>query len=188
MGTDIRLPSSESPLAATLLTNGQETFPREIASSSVTQSTGVLRLGYFTARKNETAVNAVVVTAATPAGATPTLVRYGLYSVASNGNLTLIASTPNDTALLSVALTVYSKAFSVSVAVNKGARYAFGVLVVTGATAPTIVGGTQGGAAALHGLAPRLAGQMSSQTDLPSSVTAGSIVDTVSRPFGILTP
>lgn len=186
MGTSIRLPAYSWGFE--LLSVGQSNFPRELAVSATTLGSGALRLGYFTARKSETVATIAFGTTTTAAGATPTLVRYGLYSVASDGNLTLIGSTPNDTTIFASITTLYPRALSVPVAITQGVRYAVGALVVTGATAPAVQAGQIGGAVAISALAPRLAAALASQTDLPASITAGSLIDVTFRPWALLTP
>ena len=145
-----------------------------------------MRLVYFTARKSET-VSSLRTLSGTAAGATPTLCRVGLYGVAANGDLTLLASTANTTSLWSAATTRYDTALSASYAVTAGIRYAVGLLCVTGASLPTVYV-NNGGAAAEVGLDPRLCGVVAGLTDLPSSVTAASVGDTAVRPYGVLLP
>lgn len=172
-----------SQLEANRVTTGVETFPREFADQlNTTLPTGTLGLTYFTAYKDQTVASLRTATGNTAAGATPTLCRLGLYSVASNGDLTLIASTPNDTTLWAAATTIYTKALSASVNLARGQRYALACLVVTAAAAPTLVANQPSSIFAAE--APRLTGQLGGQTDLPASVTAGSVVATNRRVYG----
>lgn len=176
--------ADNSPVAVNQLTTGQETFPRQwTAGQTLTCSNQSFRVCYFTAYKNQTVASLRVVTGSTAAGATPTLIRYGLYSVGSDGALTgLLASTANDTTLLASTNTGYTKALSASYDVIAGTRYACGILVVTGATAPAIMGGNWG-VAAQSAVAPRLGAFVSGQSDLPASVVAGSLSDTGAVPY-----
>lgn len=170
------------------VTTGQETFPRALtAGLTQTLSTGTFRVGYFTAQKSETVVSLRLCSAATAAGATPTLVRFGLYTAAADGAITLVASTPNDTTLFAAQNTGYTKALSVAYPVVAGTRYALGALVVTAAAAPTIQGYATG-IAAQSAVAPRLCAFTSGAADLPSSVTAVGLSDTSSAPYGVLLP
>jgi hypothetical protein len=158
------------------LTAGQETFSRllinNVAGGGVS---GVLRLTYFTARKTETITQVRVVSGSTAAGATPTVVRFGLYSVAANGDIALIASTANDTALLATINTAYTKALSASVDLVAGTRYAFGILVVSAATMPTFLClATTIGGSELN-VAPRISALIAGQADLPASVANASL-------------
>jgi hypothetical protein len=173
-------------LTSNALTVGEETLPRElIVSTGVNTSTGSLRLGYFTARKSETTTQVRVVSGSTAAGATPTLVRVGLFDVATNGNLTLIASTVNDTAVFAAATTIYTRSWSASVAKVAGHRYALGILIVTAAAVPTLMGQSiQCDILA----APLITSALSGQTDMPSSITAGSLASSGVRPYAAILP
>lgn len=159
-------------------TVGIEPFPRApgLASQNTTTSQR-LWLTYFTAYRPLTVTTATTCTAGTAAGATPTLVRYGLWTAnPSDSSLTaLVASTPNDTALLAVGNTEYPKALSASYTFIPGQRYAAGVLVVSGAAMPTLQGAS--GAATLFARAPRIAAYVAGQADLPSTVAAGSLTN-----------
>lgn len=170
-------------------TAGEDTYNRLLAMSGVALSTGSLRLTYFTARRTETITKAVLTTAATAAGATPTLVRAGIWEAGSDGALTLlVGSTPNDTALLASANTEYSKALSAPFVKQEGVLYAFGVLVVTAAAAPTVPGvtlTTPRSSGATHSR-PRSCGVVSGQTDLPATVAAGSVGDSTFAIYGHL--
>jgi hypothetical protein len=115
-----------------------------------------------------------LVSGSTAAGATPSLVRIGVWSVDGSGDLTLVGSTANDTALFASTATVYTKAFSSSFTMTQGQLYAVGVLIVTAATAPII-------AAAVHNVgvegavSPRITASLSGQTDLESTISSGSL-------------
>lgn len=168
------------------LAAGQETMNRFLATGEATMSSGVLRLTYFTATRTETLSNAVIYSATTPAGATPTLVRVGLYERESNGDLTLVASTANDTALLASGNTEYVKALSAAYEVKAGQRYALGIIVVTGATAPTVLALASTSTrpnVALLARTPRLTGVRTGQTDLPTTITTGVLANTTSAPY-----
>lgn len=170
-----------------LITTGQEVFPRVLAAGTSSQSTTNLRLCYFTARKTGTIATVQLASGGTAAGATPTLIRVGIWTADAAGALiSLVGSTPNDTALFAVANTSYSKGLSASFTMTQGQRYALGVLVVTAATAPTIVGGTTFINAVDAGLSPRISGTVGGQSDLPASVVSGSITNGNSRPFAVL--
>lgn len=176
-----------NPFDGVFLTNGEETVPRPLILSLIAMTSGVLRLGFRRASKTETVTQMRALTGTTPAAATPTLVRMGLYLVDANGNLTLVASTPNDTGLLAVASTAYSKALSSSYVKQRGQWYALGLLVVTSVTAPTLYGNFPG-IATEDQLAPRLNGAVAGQTDLPASIAAGSVGATNSTPYLVVAP
>lgn len=185
-GTDYADPSIDT-IWADSLTTGQSTIARRLVTSSTLPSTnGVIRLTYFTARKSETVTQVRVPCGAT-ASAGSTLQRIGLYSIDGSGNLTLVASTPNDTALWASPNTGYTKAFSASYALTRGTRYAIGLLVVGTTTAPTFMG-TGAGAGSEFGQSPRLAALLSGKTDLDASVSVGSLTDTAAQYYMVLLP
>jgi hypothetical protein len=170
-----------------LLTVGQETFPRRLATNSGVPigASGNLRGTYFTSRKSETVTQVRMWSGGTAAAATPTLVRAGLWTVDASGNGTaLIASIANDTTLFAATNTAYTRSFSVSVALTAGTRYAFGVLVVSGAAVPTLNGTTNSIAAEML-VAPPVAFSVSSLADLPSTFTATAVA---AQPYAVLLP
>lgn len=121
-----------------LVSSGQEIMDRRVFTGSAAASaTGQLRLAYFTARKTETITKVRTISAATIV-TVPTLIRIGIYTVASNGDLTLAASIANDITLYTVANTRYTSNLSAALNVQAGVRYAIGILVVA-ATMPTLV-------------------------------------------------
>lgn len=140
---------------------------------------GAMPLAYFTANRTETITSVTTYSGTTAAGATPTLCRVGVYSVDSSGNLTLVASIANDTTLWASTNTAYLRTFSTPWAKTVGQRYAVGVLVVSGATVPTLVG-TSGTSLNMIGTAllvsPTLSARITAQTDLPASIAVGSLV------------
>jgi hypothetical protein len=172
-----------------IITSGETTVQRRYGAATApgTFSSQQLRLTYFTARKSFTVANLVAETGTTAAGATPTLVRLGLYTVAGNGDITLVASTPNDTALFANTFTSYTKALSVAYPITAGTRYAVGVLVVSAATIPILLGVGMG--SGMAATAPRVAGQIASQADLPAGpVAAASITGSGLQHCVALTP
>jgi hypothetical protein len=175
-----------------LLYAGEETMSRRLVSNGgVAQGNQALRLAYFTAKKSETITQVKLATSSTAAAATPTLIRVGIYTVAANGDLTLVASTPSDTTLLAAASTAYAKALSAALAKVDGQRYAVGVLVVTGAAAPTIQGASGGDAYAQSGSlgnGQRISGLVAGQADLPSTITAATVTNSASTPYVELLP
>jgi hypothetical protein len=156
------------------LASGEDVMDRRWAnSSSAAMGSGNLKLTYFTAEKSETITQVRILSGATAAG-TPTLFRIGIYSVASNGDLTLVASTANDTTICDSTFTTYTKSLSASWKKTAGRRYAVGILSVA-TTAPTTYGYQS--ASGVQDQSPRLTGSVPSQTDLPSSVTSASITN-----------
>lgn len=158
---------------------GQEVFSRgHIAQTNMAPSSGQLRLTYFRARRDEILSKIVTPIGSVAAGATPTLVRFGVYSIAADGGGTLIASTASDTTLYSGTIFTENpaKSFSASLALVSGQAYAWAPLVVTGAAMPQMTGvsGHAGANAGGNGR-PRLAGLLSGQTDLPSTFTDAAL-------------
>jgi len=186
-GGSSRLASSASYLGHAI--DGQETFPRIFAQGACTLSTGNLRVAYFTAERTRVTTQVRAFVATTGAAATPTLARIGVYSVADNGDLTLVASTANDTSLFATIGAGYTRALTSSLTLVQGQRYAAGPLVVTGVTAPNVMGiGLGSGSSVALADTPRMNGQVSGQTDLPASVPAASVVATGSMPWVVLLP
>lgn len=167
-----------------IVTDGLTTYPRQLAlASSGNMTAGTLNLMYFTAPKTFTAGNATAQTGGV--GTTgATLIKYGIFSVAANGDLTLIGSTASDTALLTATFTSYTKALAAPVSFTKGNRYAFGMLIV-GGTPGNHLGTTI--SAAEGGVAPRITGRVTGQTDLPSTVLAASVSTLNACLYGRLT-
>lgn len=180
--------SLDSRYASNFLTTGDETFSRDIlANTAAVMTSQQMRLVYFIARTTETSTQGRVITGNTAAAATPTLCRFGVYSIAANGDGTLVASCANDTALFATTFTVYTRSWSVSFAKTAGQRYAFAILVVTGAATPTFSGASTANTAELF-QAPILCSGLAAQSDLPSTFTAGSVASTNSRPYGVVLP
>lgn len=137
-----------------------------------------LFLNYFTAKRTETITQASLMTGSTAAAATPTLIRFAVYSVAANGDLTLMNSTVNDTTLFSATFTVYTKAYSASFSKVAGQEYALGLLIVSAAAMPQLRG-LQFPAAGLDGTEnrrkPIINAIVTSQADLPSTFADASL-------------
>lgn len=110
---------------------GEQTYPRDTGLLDYNNNgvSGFQFLSYFTAKSNATVAQAKFETGSQGNSAV-TLVRVGLWTVAANGDLALVASTPNDTSLGNAGYTGYTKALSVSYTFVPGQRYAAGVLQV----------------------------------------------------------
>jgi len=182
---------SSVPEIADALVTGEETFSRALAATSNAILTGneALRLCYFTARKTESISQVRVITGSTAAGATPTLIRIGVWT--ANGAGALLAqqaATASDTSLLAASATRYTKAFAAPFTKQRGQRYAVGILVVTAATLPTLVGHGTAIQAAEAGVDPMISAVVNGQADLPATVAAGSITGSANRPYFVLLP
>lgn len=180
--------AADNGVAATeILSAGEEgIFDRHLMTSQPGISNGNMRGTYFVCRKSQT-ITAIrtLVGGTNQTGAT--LCRIGLYTVDSSDNLTLVASTTNDTSLWNTANATVDKALSSSYAVVRGTRYAVGLLVVGSSQAPTI-GGIQLTNSAPGAASRRLAFLIGSQTDLPSSIATGSMTGANILPWAALVP
>lgn len=170
------------------LTTGEASSDRRLQNQSFTMTSGVLRLSYFTAQKTETITQLRMSSATTAAGATPTLVKMFVYTVDGAGDMTLVGVTANDTSLFATINTAYTRSLVGSFSKTRGSRYATGTLVVTGAAAPTIAGNQPTFAASEAAMAPRIAGALTAQTDVPASITAASLTNATAGPYVVLLP
>jgi hypothetical protein len=170
------------------LQSGDSTFPRRtIAQSTVSTGNGNLRLTYFVSRIGET-VTQVRTLSGTTAAVGTTLAKVGVYSEDASGNLTLIGATANTTTLWATINTAYTTSLSSSFAKTRGVRYAVGTLVVGTTTSPTLQGITAPTVPVETSQQPRMSGLISGQTDLPSSITAASLLDNNTQHYAVLLP
>jgi len=178
-GTDYLTLTDDSPD----ITAGENTMPRQhINVSTLSPGNGNLRLTFFVTRKTETITSIRTICNIAQVGAT--LARIGIYSVDGSGNLTLVASTANDTTLWN-ATGAATRSLSASLSKVRGQRYAIGVLVVGTSTSPQLSGNGLVGTSECA-VAPRLCGFVGSQTDLPASVAVGSVSDTFHQYYAAL--
>jgi len=171
------------------LTTGDSTFPRRTISANTAATTNqTVRLTYFVARVGETVTQVRTLSGGTAASGT-TLAKVGVYSEdAATGNLTLVGATANTTTLWGTASTAYTTALTASFAKVRGGRYALGVLWV-GTTAPTLQGITLPSVTTETSVSPRMSATVSgAQSDLPSTVAVGSLVDATVQHYGVLLP
>jgi len=166
---------------------GESTLPRTSAEGSYPVVSGQMRFTYFIARKTETVNQIRLATGSTAAAATPTVCRVGLYSVAADGALTLVASTANDTTLFAAVNTAYTRSVTTPYQKVAGQRYALGIIVVTAATAPSFAG-TGFTSGAELAVSPRKAAALSGQNDLPASVAAASLALSGSMHYVVVAP
>lgn len=174
--------AAKERLDVDVLTSGEASMMRAEVIGTVTMSSGNMRIRYFTARKTETITQVKVSVGATAAGATPTLIRVGIWTAdAAGALLSQVAATTNDTTLLATINADSTKSLASSWAKTAGTRYAVGFLVVTGATAPVLWGSSISNTIAGH--SPKMGGIMSSQADLPASAASGSVADSGNMPY-----
>lgn len=138
----------------------------------------VLKLTYFRAQKTQTVSEIRAWVGTTAAGATPSISRYGLWTANEEGALlSLVASTPNDTSLFTGTVqSAKTKSLSSSYELVKEQYYAVGLLCVTSAAVPNFAG-TFVGVDTESGDGERWCGQVSSQSNLPTSISAGTVAD-----------
>ncbi len=183
----------ETQFNANYLTTGQESFHRDNIgnTSAVAPASGHMRLAYFTGRKTETITQVRMWSGATAAGLTPTLCRIGLYSIAANGDGTLVAAVDNDITLFATINTSYTRSWASSYGMVIGTRYAVGALVISVAAMPTYYGSALGAGAANGAeaaLSVKLASVQSGLSDLPSSFTNAQAVGSGQRPYVVVLP
>ncbi len=155
------------------LTSGEAILPRISQVSSVQLFTQVLSLTYWTSSVTQTSGHVETYTTGVAASGA-TYVNIGVYSVAANGNLTLLASTGDvHASIWSGTYTLYNKALTSGYAQTAGSRYALGVLAV-GTGLPTLGGQSVSG---FEFIAPIMHAAVTGQATLPSSVTSGIVQD-----------
>lgn len=171
------------------LATGEATIPRDLASNTAVTlvGSGTVIFTFFTARKTESINNLRMICGGTAASATPTLVRAGVYTLASDGALTLGPAIASDTSIFAAANTSYTRALTATWSKIADVRYAIGLLVVSSQTMPTGVGVVPLIAAEMA-QPPRGGAILTGQSDLPSSVAAASLVDNARRLYVAMTP
>lgn len=175
--------------------NRVDTVHRTVMDGQTETATGSAYLAYVTSNVNKTVNRLRVVVGSTGytagTGGPPTA-RLGIYTVASNGDVTLVARTATITAASFTANTVVEAnldstgGYVTSYDLVNGTRYAFAVIWTdngaTGVTRPQLwrFSGT-GPNSTIRGTAygwnPRLSGLQSGQTDLPTSIVSGSVAN-----------
>lgn len=157
---------SSAAMVAPPTSNTIEVPPRwAIPGGAGASTVGVLYASVFVAPDSRTVTTAYTYTGTWAAGTT-TLFKIGLYKKTSSTEWTLQASSENDTTKPANAL--FAKTLSSSVTLEKDAIYAI-ALLATGA-APNLYRFTQAGHVLEHGQWPCF--QVSSQTDLPATITS----------------
>jgi hypothetical protein len=172
-----------------MLTGEQENMPWWASKdATITMTSGLARFGFFTARRSFTVTSLRLVSGGTAAAATPSLVKFGLYSVSYAAGvettLTRIGLTASDTSTFAATATAYTKALATAVGIAEGTRYAIGALVVTAAAAPTVQGLVGGPVQAL----PIYAAQIAAQADLGASYAVSALTNSASVPYTVAVP
>jgi len=102
-------------------------------------SKGFIEVGAFVAPYDLLASN-ISMASGDQAAVGNTLVKMGLWTVAADDALTLVAETANDTSIFSATSTLYSRDFTTPYQMTAGVRYAAGALWVGATTEPHIMG------------------------------------------------
>jgi len=154
------------------------TIDREAANGSLVLTSGKAQFVAFTALATMT-IGSLSAFVRGTAAATITLARLGLYTVAADGSITLVARGASSTTLGNATFAAAPQAldttggYPASYTLQQGTRYAFGALWV--ATTPPALYAALGSAAVGLWL-PWQAASLSAQSDLPTSVAVGSLV------------
>lgn len=154
-----------------------ETLPRAPGFKDVTIGSGTLWLAFFTAPRTTSPLTRLGYPGRTPAPSGITLARMAIFTVASNGNITKVAQTASFTPSASaytdnVNNLSTASGFPATYTLQKGVRYAFGVLLV-GTTPGTIHGWDIPGA----GNQPIISRRVTGQTDIAASYTNAQQTD-----------
>jgi len=155
-------------------------FRGEAGINTLAMTTGTIKVTFFTPLVT-TSITQITFVSGNTAASGLTLGRFGLYTW-DETTATLVARTASDTTLFAAINTAYSRSldstggYPTSYTLTAGVRYGIAMLVV-GTTMPTIVGRQIGTGAA--SLTPRMSGDSSSRTDLPTSTTLTAAVGQV---------
>lgn len=167
-------------------TVGQFSLPAELCMASLSAASQQLNATLWVPERTQLVSN-IQVHVGTAAGATPTVIRFGIYSIAGT-TATQIIATPNDTTLLAAAGALSGRNVTTPGVVTRGVPYFICSIVVTGAALPTF-GCKAGGAGlnaasqdAMYGSGLRAMGIIAAQSDLPASFTTTSLSTTVATP------
>lgn len=153
---------------------GMSSLGRTGASgNSPTLTAQRMQLTRFRASKSMLVTNMRAVVHGT-AAATITTVQYGIYSIASNGDITLVGSTTNDATLLIATNTGYSKALTTPVFINGGQEY-YAAILVDATTMPILSGSTYIAADVVT--PPLFVAHVTGQASMPATVATASVVN-----------
>lgn len=154
------------------------------SDQTVTLTSQRALFAYLTAYRTLSVTQLMTMSRGTAVG-TLTSHRLGIYTVADNGDLTLVARTASQVSgTYAATFTEYAYAldttggYPASYNLIKGVRYAFGEVTVFASTAPAIKAVCSNSSSATTARAPRLASRLDSQSDLPTSAAAGTLSNT----------
>ena len=150
-----------------------DVIPRAAQMTGQAATSGHVNFSFFTSPSNMT-ISQISYASAAATSSGLTLARFGLYTF-DGTTATLVARTASDTTIFNTSSTVYAKSFATSGGypatydLVAGSRYAIG-LVLVGTTPGNPVGITN--ITTVLGLAPRINGVLTGQTDLPTSTSS----------------
>ena len=161
------------------LTSGVAIIPRWTCVANSQLYSGVLNLTYWNSTVTQAAGHVeTYVTGTASSGAT--YANVGIYAIASNGDLTLLASTGDvHTTIWAGQYTLYNTALTSTFSQQPGTSYALGVLAV-GTGLPGLAGAVPSG---LEFIAPILHGVVSGLSTLPATVAHATIVQDPDGPL-----
>lgn len=171
------------------LESGESVFDLTNSGSGVASVTQQLTLIGFRAIKTETITRLQFYTGGTAAGATPTLVRAGVYVRQPGNTWGLSNSFATDTALFAATNTTYTKTLTTTFNKQAGQDYAIGLLIVSAAAFPVLVapptfsGATTGFATDALLAQPLTFAKVITQADLPTLIPAASVVASATGHF-----
>lgn len=119
-------------------------------------------------------------------GAAPTYCAMGIYQLNADNSLTLLGACANDTTLFSTTYSLNSRSLTTPVNTVMGQRYAFGFLIVSTASMPTMFGA--GGTICDTASSPLIAAAVTGISSLPASVTSSGYSSTSWAYYGAVTP
>lgn len=170
------------------LTSGESVPTRLNPFPSQAQTLAAMRFTTMVAAKTENTGQVRVLSGST-ASATLDLARIGLYRLSADlSTWSLVAATVSDTSLLGAINTTYTRSWAVPYAKVAGQRYGIGILQTAGAGTAGALLGMSLGAASEMAIAPRLAGQLTGQTDLPASFLESALATSSQMIYTALLP
>lgn len=175
---------------------GESIYPRAYSAASAARASQDIALAGFIAKRTEPITQMRVCTHSTAAAATPSVCKMGVFRRETNGDLTLMAVTANDTTLFAATNTVYTKSFTTTFYKQMGVEYMAAILIVTGVAMPTFnapVAGWPAGFASATGtlLRPAVSAKVSAQADfgaIGSTIANASVVASSSTFHAMLLP
>lgn len=157
---------------------GETNCGLRFATNNVSLVSGRVIWSYFMARRTFTASAIATYTLGTAAGGT-TAGFQGIYSVAANGDLTLLSSITSDTTLWGSTNSRYASVLTTPVSIVAGQIYATAILIVTAGAVPSILcmaqtANTADGQA--WQLQRPMAAALTGQATLPASAASGTLI------------